>query len=438
MEFTLPYGTASLAASIDWGRCIGILDVGGAAALPQPERAVRDALRHPIGLGRGLNETVHPGETVAIVVSDAFRKTGAHLFMPVLLDVLNAAGVPDASVTAVFATGAHRPPTKEEQREILGDNAYRRLQDRLFLHNPDDDANLVFLGVTRRGTPVRLNRRVVNSDRIIATGACVLHYFGGFGGGRKSIVPGIAGRDTIAHNHAMNLHPVEGRLNPAVRIGVMDGNPVAEDMLEGARLANVDFVLNTVLNRDGKIAGVFAGEMEAAHRAAAEYARSLYVVPIEEQADVVIAAAGNTRNFVQTHKALYNAYQAMKPGGRIVLAAHCEEGLGSVTFEDWLRLGAPADIIAGLRRQSEINGQTALSTVHKGPSTLLVTALPDEAVALLKARKAATLEQALATARSELAASGVEDPTYYIMPSAAYSVPVREKPAGSAGSVGSD
>jgi nickel-dependent lactate racemase len=208
-----------------------------------------------------------------------------------------------------------------------------------------------------------------------------------------------------------------------VRIGELDGNPVAEDMLEATRLIKVDCIINTVLNRDGEIAGVFAGELDAAHRVAAAFARDLYTVSIDEKADLVIASSGTTLNFVQTHKALYNSHQAVKPTGRIVLLAPCEEGLGGEQFAKWLRLGSREAIIAGLRRQSEINGQTALSTIEKTPITYLVTEMCEADVKLLGARRAASLDEAVHAARADLASVGVTEPSYYVMPSAAYTVP---------------
>src|SRR5690606_23695176 len=132
------------------------------------------------------------------------------------------------------------------------------------------------------------------------------------------------------------LHPERDELDPAVRIGGLDGNPVAEDMLEAARFVRVDGIVNTVLRRDGKIARLFVGELDAAHREACDFAMDCYAAHLDEPAHLVIAASAGTKNFVQTHKSLYNAFQAMAPGGRIILAAPCPEGLGSRQFTKWL------------------------------------------------------------------------------------------------------
>ena len=426
MKLELPYGETPLRVDMDWGRCLGVLDVADAPELPDVGQTVRDALAHPIGLDRGLHETIRPGETVAILVSDAFRKTGIDRVLPTLIEGLNRAGVADEAVQFVFACGTHRPPTDEEQARILGRAVHERFRGRVSVHDPEDEANLTYVATTSRGTPVAVNKRVRDCDRIIATGTVVLHYFAGYGGGRKSILPGISGADTIAHNHTMNVDPSEDRLNPAVRIGALDGNPVSEDMLEAARLVGVDYTVCTVLNREARIAGLFAGELDAAHRAAAAFARGLYTVSIAERADLVIASSGAAGNFVQSHKALYNAYQALRPGGRIVLLAQCPEGAGNERFLQWAGLGSAEAIINGLRKHGDIYGQTALSTVEKGPSCVMVTEMADDIVAVLKATKAASLENALHRVREDLVANGVADPAYYAMPSAGYTVPLVE------------
>lgn len=402
-----------------WGRSLGVIEIADAPALDDVEAALREGLARPIGMAAHFFDGVRAGASVAVVVSDAYRQTGVHEYLPALLSELGRVGVRDANIRFVFASGTHRVPTPDQQRSILGPEVYARFRDRAYTREAYNDDRHVYIGATSRGTPVELDRLAVECDHIVATGAIVLHYFGGFGGGRKSIVPGLASARTIAHNHAMNLHPTEGRLHPDVRIGVLDGNPVAEDMLEAAKLARVHGIINTVMNRHGRIAGLFVGELDQAHRKGAEFARSLFSVPIAERADLVIASAGAARNYVQSHKALYNAYQAMKPGGRIVYLAPCAEGLGGEQIEKWLRLGGVEAIIASLRKQSEIYGQTALSTREKSPSAIMVTELPDDAVALIGARRAPSLEEALRIARNELP----DKASYYVMPSASYTVP---------------
>jgi len=422
-QIGVPYGGEMASAALPVGTLLGTLDIGDKPALADRDRQIREAIDRPIGQDRSIFATVRPGETVAIVVPDSFRATRIDQVLPVLITGLVDAGVAESDIRFVYATGTHRGPTPDEERRILGNDIYERFKGQAFTHDPRDEANMVYVGTTSRGTRVHLNRHVHEADRIIATGAVVLHYFAGYGGGRKSIVPGVASVTTIAGNHSMNLHPVEDEIDPAVRIGATDGNPVAEDMLEATKLTHVDCIINTVLNRNGEIAAVFAGELEAAHRTAADFARDLFVVEIDERADLVIAASPSTQNFVQTHKALFNAYQAVKPDGRIILLAPCREGIGGEQFAKWLRLGSREAIIAGLRRESEINGQTALSTIQKTPITYLVTEMNDEEIAMLGARRAASLDDAIDKATADLATAGRAHPTCYLMPSAAYTVP---------------
>lgn len=422
MHIAMPYGSEMLEARLDGVELLGTLDIAETPALPDVNAALGEALARPIGPCR-FDEPWRPDERATIVVSDSFRHTGSEWFLPPLIEHLNRRGVRDESISFLFATGTHRAPTEAERARILSPELYERFRDRAFAHDAHDRANLLFLGTTSRGTPVWINRRAVETDRLIVTGSIVLHYFGGFGGGRKAVVPGLAGVETISHNHAMNLDPHEDILNPDVRIGVLDGNPVAEDMLEAARHVKVDLLVNTVLNREGQIAAIFAGDLDAAHRAGCAVARHLFATPISAQADLVIASSGGARNFVQSHKALYNAFQAMKPGGHIVFACRCEEGLGGEQFVKWLRLGSREAVIAGLRKQSEINGQTALSTLEKAPHATLLTMLGEAEVSLMRGRRGTSLQEAVDAYMAESSRTTAY-PSVYLMPSASYTAPV--------------
>lgn len=416
------YGDREVRADAPWARPLDTLDVSGAPAIADAMAEARRCLAAPLGAAP-LASILRPGEKVSIIVSDSFRQTAIDQVLPALLELLGQCGIQDKDILFIVATGTHRGPTVEELVKILGEVVYQRFRDNILSHDAGDKANLLQVGTTSRGTAVSINRRAIECDRLIATGTVVLHYFGGFGGGRKSILPGIAGVESIAQNHARNLHASEDTLDPAVRIGVLEGNPVAEDMREGAAFVKVDFCINTVLNRSGEIAGLFMGGLEAAHQAGADFARQLYMVPIKEQADIVVASAGKAKNYIQSHKALFNAYQAVKPGGRIVFLTPSQEGFGGNRFVHWLGLGSRPAIIQELRKNAEINGQTALSTVEKAPITLFVTELGAEEVQLMGGRKVESLQTGLDVARAELAAQGISTPTVTLLPSASYTVP---------------
>lgn len=424
MNISLPYGERSLPADLSGVELLGAIDIKPASSLKDVPGVLRAGLEKPIGQTQPFGTALKSGDTVAIIVSDSFRKTGIHHVLPGLVEHLNTCGIADEGMLFVYATGTHRGPTPEEEAVILGADICARFQSQTLAHDPFDPDALVHIGDTSRGTPVWMNKRVCACDHVIVTGTVVLHYFAGYGGGRKAVVPGVAGVETIARNHAMNLSPDDDRLDPAVKIGALGGNPVAEDMLEATRFLPVALLVNTVLNRDGEIAGLFTGDIEIAHEAAVACARDMYLAPITQQADLVIATAGTAKNYIQSHKALYNAYQAMRPGGRIVFLTPSPEGYGGNKFRDWVSLGTPEAVISELRKNAEINGQTALSTLQKAPSSIFVTEMSREEVTRLGARKAATLGDAITLAREELAADGYTTPTTWIMPSASYSVPV--------------
>ncbi len=427
MKIAIPYGSTELTATLDWARILDTLRIADAPALANPAAAMLEQFNGPIGTAP-LATRLQPGGTVLIIVSDSFRKTGVHQLLPTLVAFLNDHGVPDERISFLFATGSHRPPTNAEKSEILGSAIHARFEGRAVAHSPHDDTNLVYRGDTSRGTPVFMNRLADEADTVIATGRVVLHYFGGFGGGRKSILPGIAGMKTIAANHALNLDPVENHLNPDVAIGRLDGNPVAEDMLEGAKRCGDHFLLNTVLNRSGQIARIYCGDLEEAHREACNYAERLYTVPVREKADFVVASAGTAKNFIQSHKSLYNAHQIVKKGGHIILAAPAPEGYGGHKFVDWLKLGSRAAIIAELRKNAEINGQTALSTLEKARKTFFITAMSSTETEALGGQKVENLDEGLDRVHAALAQRGIAHPTCYIMPDAAFSVPILSSP----------
>ncbi|NLV42190.1 MAG: nickel-dependent lactate racemase [Candidatus Hydrogenedentes bacterium] len=420
---SLPWGDGVATACHEDLTLLEMLTVAEAPALPDPAGALRAQLDAPPGLNGPALAPLVPGTRVRIIVSDATRRTGMHLLLPALLDAVAQRGVRREDISFLVATGVHRAPTEDELDVILGAEVHREFSGRILCHNAEDAASLRFTGNTRRGTPVWINRAALETDFLIVTGTVVLHYFAGYGGGRKAVVPGIAGRATIAANHSLNLDPDSDRLNPAVRTGIMAGNPVAEDMAEAAATVPVHLCINTVLNRQCGLCGVHAGSLEAAHAGACRQAAALYRVRLNEPADLVVASAGGAPNFLQSHKALHNAWQARRPGGLVLFLAPCPEGLGGSGFARWLSLGSPAAVIAGLRERAEINGQTALSTLEKTPHTVLVSGLSGEDLSLLGATPARTFQEGLDLCVARLRAAGIVRPTVIAMPEAGYTVP---------------
>jgi nickel-dependent lactate racemase len=420
-----PDSIPPIAIPPEQAECLGTLRAAGAAA-PLSERAILEALAHPIWAadsGPALFELVQPEESVCLVVSDHTRKTAAQLVLPPLLRGWRENGCRLTDFFILIASGIHRHPTPDEIRTILGADLASAFAGRIFFHDPDDDRNLVSVGKTSRGHEVRINRRALEADRLILIGAATYHYHAGFGGGRKSLVPGLAARATIAYNHSLTLDPEQDRIRPGVEIGRLDGNPVSEEMLEGARLCRPDAIVNTVLTPDGALAGVFAGDLDLAHRAACRRLEQVSRIDLPRLADFVIASAGGASNWIQSHKALFNASRAVGPEGRIILAAPCPEGLGNEQFRHWVTRPTLAGIYAGLRKNPEVLGQTALSTRLRGARAILVTGLNATDRTDLGIPTAPDLDAAIRLILEDFRQAGIRQPTYYLMPDALALVP---------------
>lgn len=299
------------------------------AAVLDEVAAIQQVLDRPIG-AEPLACIAKPGESVVIIVNDITRLARSDLFLPPIVDTLNRAGIPDKDIAIVFALGTHRAQTEAERRSIVGEAIHDRI--RVYDHDGDDDANLVNVGTTSFGNRVEINRRVYEADRIILTGEIVFHQIAGYSGGRKSLVPGVAGNRTTLFNHRMVLDP---RCGPAV----LDGNPAHEDMLEGCRMVGPDFVVNWILGPGGTLLYVTAGHFEQAHRDGCRAADRLLRTPIDAPYDLVIASAGGAPMDIdlrQAHKGMENACAALRSGGSLIYYADCSDGFGSAMLERYL------------------------------------------------------------------------------------------------------
>lgn len=389
------------------------------------------ALEHPFwkgGKNPGVFDLLKPGRKVCIVISDHTRKTAMDSVLRVFLhSLLNR---PDSNgqvrlsdISLLVATGIHRHPSLSEIRSILGADLARCFEDRIFMHDPDDNRWLAPVGTMNGGQEVRINRRAVEADTLILTGVASYHYHAGFGGGRKSLIPGLADRSTIAYTHSLTLDPIKDRIRAGVEPGALDGNPVAEAILEAAKLHPPDFIINTVLCGDGRLAGVFAGEMNIAHRAACRMVEKFCGIDIQKQADFTIASAENASNWIQSHKALFSAYRTINERGRVILMAPCPEGLGDERFRHWITRENEREICAGLRQAPEVLGQTALSTRSKAKQTILVTDMNRRDAADLGITTAEDLDSAIAMTLDHFQSLGIRRPSYYLMPNASCVMP---------------
>ena len=324
--YDLPYGKASIPVCVAGD----LLLPRQAPAIANEMGAVFDALENPIGTAP-LRQIANPGERVAIIVNDITRLTRTDLILPPVVHTLNAAGIPDRDIFIVFALGIHRPHTDQERELIVGHEIYSRI--RCFDHISTDDAGLVEIGTTSFGNRVEINREVWEADRIILTGEIIYHLIAGYSGGRKSLVPGVAGFRTTTFNHRMIF-------DPDCRAGKLDGNPAHEDLLDACRMADPDFIVNVVLSPAGRLIRVVAGHYDLAHREGCRTVDRMLRAEIDEPYDVVVASAGGFPldiDLRQAHKGLENACHALRPGGSVVFYAECSNGAGIRSFEDYIR-----------------------------------------------------------------------------------------------------
>ena len=347
-----------------------------ANALPHerfgPE-AVRYALEHPIGAPR-LGTLVRPRQKIVIITSDISRPMPSYAVLPSLLEELRAAGVGPEQLTVVFGLGSHRHHTEAEMRHLVGDAVYEAVhcED----STPEDT---VRMGVTSRGTPVDISRRVAEADFRICLGNIEYHYFAGFSGGAKAIMPGVSTPEAIERNHRfMTDH--------RACAGVLEGNPIREDIEEAGEICGIDYILNVVLDEHKQIVYAVAGDKVAAHREGCEYLSRMYRAPIPRKADIVLVSQGGApkdANLYQTQKALDNAKHAVRPGGTVILIGACNEGMGSAKFEQWFREAKkPEDLIDRVHRKFELGGHkaAAIAMVLQDAEIDLVSELEDDFV----------------------------------------------------------
>jgi nickel-dependent lactate racemase len=320
MQVELAYGHRGL--TVELPDHTHVVESRFAPGLPDEAEALRRALRNSID-SPPLADKVKPGDTVVIVHSDITRPTPNDRMLPVLLAELEDAGVARDDITLLNALGTHRPQTEAELRTMLGDavvDKYRCLQ-----HNAFDDSILVPLGKTKRGNPVRINRHYLDADVRILTGFIEPHFFAGFSGGPKGVLPALAGAESVLSNHGREMIG-----HPSATWGITAGNPIWEEMREVALMTEPTFLLNVTLNARRQITGVFAGEMLAAHQRGCDFVRQSAMVGVDAPYDIVITTNSGyplDQNLYQTVKGMSAASRIVREGGAIILAGACQDGL---------------------------------------------------------------------------------------------------------------
>ncbi len=395
VDVWLPYGKTDVCVRVPARNLLGTLEPKDQQGVADSKAEVERALKEPIGSKR-LSEIVKPESKVAIVVDDATRKAPSEAMLLPVLAELNAAGIKDENVTIIFGCGTHRVVKPEEAAALLGEEALKRVKTISHCCTAQD---LVYIGSTKtHNNKVNLNRVFAEADVKVLLGDVGFHYYAGYGGGRKSILPAVCGEETIKNNHAMLL-------NANAKAGNLQNNPVHVDMTEAARLAKVDFIVSVVENKKGEIVRAFAGDLEEAFLEAVKLVDEMYLVTIDRRADIIVVSAGGHPadiNLYQAYKGLDNALDAVKRGGVIILVAECPEGHGNRVFYDWMtRLGDLKNVEREVKRNFVMGGHKAyyLLKALQNHQIILVSSMPDYyATSIFKLKTARAVNDALAEA----------------------------------------
>jgi lactate racemase len=331
------------------------------------------------------------------------------------LTELNAAGMTDRQVEIFLADGTHEQHLQSDVEALLGTEIAARV--RCIGHDCKREEELVELGTTRFGTPVLLNRRVLEAEVKILTGRIVPHYFAGFSGGRKALIPGVAGYRTIVANHRLTLAPQRG-IQPGVGLCSLDNNPVHLDMLEGARIARPDFCLNTLLDAEHRMVSAVAGNFETAHEEGCRQGAEWFRLTLPEPVDVLITSAGGLPydcNFMQSLKAVFNVQDIVRPGGAILWVAECAGGI-QPGFVQWAAIESDAELEEAVRAQYALTAHNSLMlrNLIRKADVALCSALPTETVQKLGLHPVASIEEGLRWVREKFPRSF----TYAVAPCA--------------------
>lgn len=401
---SLPYGTGEISAQVEESQLLGIVQsqLEEYEAEKSPEELLRQAMENPIGTSR-LEELAKGKKKVVVLCSDHTRPVPSKLILPPMLEAIRR-GNPQAEITLLIATGCHRGTTRQELVNKLG--AEMAEKEHILIHDCAAEEDMVDLGILPSGGRLRINKAAVEADLLVAEGFIEPHFFAGFSGGRKSVLPGIAARETVYANHCSQFID-----DPHARAGILEGNPIHRDMVWAARKAGLAYIVNVVLGGKGQVIGAFAGDFDEAHRAGTEFLASLCQKEAPE-ADIVVTSNNGyplDQNIYQAVKGMSTAEVACRKGGVIVIAARCEDGNGGEVFWRTFReekdpkvimdtiLATPQDKTQADQWQSQVFARVLMKC-----RVVLVSQASDEMVRDLHMTPAHSLEEGLRLAQEML------------------------------------
>ena len=425
MRVDILYGKGRLPVQFDDGLDVTIINKRPMPPIADPAAAIAEALANPVA-APPLATIASGAHTACILICDITRPVPNHLFLQPIIHTLLAAGVPAAGITVLIATGLHRPNLDAEMAELIGDPWVLQTVN-VVNHDARNDADHVHLGTTPRGTVVRLDRRFVDADIRIATGLVEPHFMAGYSGGRKVIAPGVAHAETIT-----TFHSARFMADPKAANCVLDGNPLHVEQLAIIEMLGGALALNTVIDEDRRLAFVNFGEVIASHLAAVAYTRDYTERPIDRQFGTIVTSAAGyplDKTYYQTVKGMVNPINILAPGGDLIIASACSEGLGSPEFIDAqqrLMDNGPDAFMAEISAKShaavdEWQTQMLLKPMAIGQIHLYSDGLDAAALGLTGVNHAASIEAAV---RASVARTG--DPSVAVIPEGPYVVPIHQ------------
>ncbi len=337
----IPYSKKSIDVTIPNENLIGILESGAHhfESRFSQEEILHHALDHPIG-SKNLEDLVKGKNNMVIITSDHTRPVPSKITMPILLERIRKAN-PKVDIQILIATGYHRPTTKEEMIDKFGEEIVKK--ERIVNHMSKNKEGLSYIGILPSGGELWLNKIAMETELLIAEGFIEPHFFAGFSGGRKSILPGIAGADTILANHCSTFIA-----DPNARTGVLEKNPIHKDMLYAAKASKLEFILNVVIDKDKNIINAFAGDNELAHKEGCKFVHDLSKIE-KIKADIVVTSNGGyplDQNIYQSVKGMTAGEACCKEGGVIIIISACNDGHGGESFyENMAKAASPQEVL---------------------------------------------------------------------------------------------
>ncbi len=390
-----PYGKGFLGLEIPETNLASVVEPRFVKVTGDAEGEIVRAINNPIGSGR-VEDLVKREDRVALIVSDITRPAPNQLIVPPIIEALRKVGLKEDNLEIIVANGLHRSPSRREMEELLGKHVLKEVT--VVNHNARDDEQLVEVGRTSFRTHVTLNRRVVEADSVIVTGLIEPHFFAGYSGGRKSILPGIAGAESIFQNHSFRMIG-----HPKARYGILKGNPVHEDSVEAARFVKLKFMVNVVLNKERQVMKTFAGDYLGAHEAGVKFLKGLVKVPTPRRADIVVTTNGGyplDRNLYQAVKGMATGELIVKDGGVIIVMAECIDGVEHMDFQR-LMGGAktPREVLDTIKEEEPLGDQweaQVLARVLQRAEVIVVSkGVKDRVIEGMLMTPASTPEEAL-------------------------------------------